>query len=296
MFSIIVANYNNGRYLPELVDSVLSQTCTDWELVIVDDCSTDNSREIIASLPRDTRIKFVDHPHNRGAAAAFGTAVENSAGEVVGMLGADDALVPDAVEKMLKAHGEHPEASLINSDSYACDADLNIKGISINFRALAPGEELIRSPVVGNFVTFKRSAYDRTEGFDPSFKKAVDHDIYMKLDEVGTLAYVHEPLYMYRLHEGGISQFDNGLRAAQYSIIAKRNAYLRRLGTAKANLTAREYQGMMITWYIREAFFHRIKNRKECNRLLVEGMKQFPAILLNKGFWSIAARNNTGLE
>jgi glycosyltransferase involved in cell wall biosynthesis len=292
MFSIIVANYNNGRFLPDLVKSVQAQTYPDWELVIVDDCSTDNSREIVSSFPPDKRIKVIYHTHNNGAAAAFRTAVENSAGEVVGMLGADDALVPDAVEKMLKAHEQNPGASLICSDCFACDADLSIVEKYRHYRALGPGEELIRTTTIGSFATFKRAAYDKTEGFDPFFKKALDHDIYLKLDEVGSLAYVHEPLYLYRLHEGGISQFDNGLRAAQYSILAKKNAYRRRRGTSKTNLSKSEYTELMIKWYVRESFFHRNKNKKECNRLLVEGLRNFPFIVLTKSYWSIAIRNN----
>ena len=292
MFSIIVANYNNGRFLPELVQSVQSQTYQDWELVIVDDCSTDNSREIVSSFLSDKRIKVIYHSHNQGAAAAFRTAVENSTGEVVGMLGADDALVPEAVETMNNAHERNPGASLICSDCLACDADLKITGKYEYYRPLGPGQELIRSLTIGSFATFKRMAYDLTEGFDPFFKKALDHDIYLKLDEIGSLAYVHEPLYLYRLHEGGISQFDNGLRAAQYSILAKKNAYRRRKGTPKANLTNREYKEMMITWYVRESFVHRIRNKKECNRLLREGLRNFPSIVLTKSYWSIAIRNN----
>ena len=295
MFSIIVANYNNGRFLPELVNSVLSQTCPDWELVITDDCSTDNSREILSLLPPDKRIKVVYHSHNRGAAAAFGTGVENSSGEIFGILGADDALVPDTVGKMLKAHEQNPDASIIHSDSFACDANLDVIEVNKDFRFLAHGEELINSFVIGNFQTFKRSAYDKTVGFDQSFKKGVDVDICLKLDEVGTISYVPEPLYLYRKHPGGISQFGNGLRAAQYGILAKENAYKRRLGTAKANLTQRQYKEMMILWYIRESFFHRNSNKKECNRLLLEGARRFPPIVVKKAFWSIVIRNNLSL-
>ena len=292
MFSIIVANYNNGRFLPELVNSVLCQTSNDWELLITDDCSTDNSREIISQLPSDERIKIIYHPHNQGASAAFKTGADNSVGEIMGIMGADDALAPDAIEKMIKAHKQHPEASIVHSDSFACDADLVVTGVNKDFRGLAPGEELIRSFVIGNFQTFKRSAYKKTEGLDPGFKKGVDVDLCLKLDEVGSVVYVPEPLYLYRRHPGGISQAENGVRAAQYGILAKEKAYKRRCGTSKANLTQREYTQMMIVWYLREALNNRNRDEKECNRLLLEGVKRFPTILLRKAFYSIVVRNN----
>lgn len=292
LFSIIVANYNNGRFLPQLIKSVQEQTYSNWELIVADDCSTDNSVEIITPYLADKRIKFVRHEKNKGAGATFRTAADNATGEWVGMLGADDALPADALEKMMNAHIQHPEASLINSDCYACDENLEIKGIYESFHAVAPGERLIDDTCVGNFASYKRSSYLKTEGFDASLRKAVDHDIFLKLDEVGSLHYLHEPLYLYRLHSGGISQNENGLRAAQTAILAKRNAYFRRRSTPENNLTASQYNNMMKTYYVREAFFYRHKDKKRANSLLKEGFINFPSVIFKKAFWSVLLRNN----
>jgi glycosyltransferase involved in cell wall biosynthesis len=293
LFTIIVASYNNGRYLKQLFDSILNQTYTNWELVVVDDFSTDDSVAIISQYSKkDKRIKLFVHDQNLGVGAAFRTATLHSSGEVIGMLGADDALVPDAIEKMVKAHLENPNASLINSDSYHCDENLNIRGIYDAFSALPKGTHLIQNISICNFATFKKSAYDKTAGFDPDLRKAVDHDIFLKLDEFGSLYYIHEPLYLYRVHSGGVSQIKNGLRAAQSSIIARRNAYYRRLGSTKKNLSSKEFRDMMVTYYLRESYFYRHKDMKKCNQLLLKAVSEFSQIILKKEFWSILIRNN----
>ncbi len=293
IFSIIVANYNNGQYLPELINSVLKQTYKNWELIIVDDCSTEDPGDYIKPFLTDKRIKFIKHSINLGAGGAFKTATDNTSGEIIGMLGADDALVPEAVEKMVSAHIQHPEASLINSDCYWCDEQLTILHQYEHYKALEPGQTLMRHLSVGSFATFKRSAYLKTEGFDPYLKKAVDHDIYLKLDEVGTLEYVHEPLYLYRKNPIGISQNQNGLKAAQFSNKAVINACKRRLGTTKENFTDTEIVTLKKTWYLREIFSARIEKRKDdCNRFLKEAFREVPGIIFSKTFWINTMRNN----
>lgn len=278
-FSVIVANYNNGRYLPDLVRSMQAQTMSDWELVIADDASTDESYSFIAPFLTDDRIRWIHHPQNRGAAAAFRTAMDNSCAPVIGMLGADDALVPEALERMLEAHRIHPDASMINSACQWCDESLNVIEKYQYYRPLAPGEELIRHLCIGSFATFKRSAYLSTEGFDPAFRKALDHDIYLKLDEVGNLYFVDEPLYLYRRNPQGISQDANGMRAAQFSALARLNAYERRKGTAKANLTDKEAGDIRETWYLREILHARLQGDKtQLRRLLREAWQRQPSL------------------
>jgi glycosyltransferase involved in cell wall biosynthesis len=288
-FSLIVANYNNNKYLPQLINSVLQQTFTNWELILVDDCSEEDPINLITSFLADNRILYVRHDFNKGVGAAFKTACDNSTGEIIGMLGADDAISETALEAMVTAHELNPEASLINSDCYWCDEALNVLEKYQYYKALEKGQSLIRNLSVGSFATFKRAAYFATEGFDPYFKRAVDHDIYLKLDEVGTLVFLHEPLYLYRRNIKGISQNENGTKAAQYSIQAKYNAYKRRLGTSKENLTLKEIKALRKIWYLREIYNKRIsKDHKACNKLYVEMIKEQPFLIFNKaGFFNL---------
>lgn len=293
LFSVIVANYNNGQYLPDLITSVLNQTYSNWELIIVDDCSNENPLKYINSYLTDIRIKFLSHKINLGAGATFKTAATHATGDIIGMLGADDALVPTALATMVKAHEQFPDASMINSECYWCDEHLHILHKYEHYTALEPGQSLIRNLTVGSFATFKRAAYLKTAGFDPAFKRAVDHDIYLKLDEVGSLEYVHQPLYLYRKNLIGISQNDNGMKAAQFSNIAKYNAYKRRLGTVKDNLSRKEISCLIKNWYMREIYQARITgNKQTCNSIIKRAVKEIPSILLNKTFIMSIIRNN----
>ena len=258
LFSVIIANYQNGEYLDAALQSLVHQTYSRWEAIVVDDASTDNSRQVLERWQRDERVTVVQHESRRGTGAAFRSGASVARGEVVGMLGADDGLVPNALEVMAAAHANDAAAGLINSDLIICDAELRPTGEPTPYHALAPGESLIRGCPLSSFATFKRSHYVRTTGFDAALWRAVDHDLYLKLEEVAPLGYVSEALYLYRANPRGVSQgAANGLLAAQSAIIARRNAYRRRKGTLVPNLTGAEYRAMMSTYHRREAGLQR---------------------------------------
>jgi glycosyltransferase involved in cell wall biosynthesis len=293
LFSIIVANYNNGKFLPKLIETVESQTYTNWELIIVDDCSTDNSVEILAPFLNNLKIKLIQHTQNKGAASAFKIAVDNSSGKLIGMLGADDGLVSNALQIMVSAFDKHKDASLINSNCYTCsEIDLSIIEKYQHYKPIPQGQQLINFLTVGSFAVFSRIAYDKTQGFDINFKRALDHDIYLKLDEVGKLYFIEDYLYLYRQNPIGISQGENGTKAAQFSLLAKKNAYNRRLNTSIYNISKKEYNQISITWCLREAYTFRNIDKKKCNKNLKEVVSKFPKVLFSKQFLSIFLRNN----
>ena len=292
LFSVVVASYNNSQYLNEMIESVIQQSWSNWELVIAEDCSTDGSLEVLKKWTNHDRVNLIVHEKNKGAGGAFATATEAARGVFIGMLGADDALHPDALKIMAEAHLNHPNASLITSLAMGCNAKLKPLGAYLHCRNLEATEELIHHPVVGNFATFKSIAYQKTDGFNADLRKAVDRDVFLKLDEVGELKGVNKHLYYYRLHDGGISQGESGMKANQYAIQATLAAYRRRKGTHKANLGAKQYRTLLRTWYFRECHPLRWVHRKKCNELLKRALLEVPSILLTRTFWSIAARNN----
>lgn len=248
-FSIITANYNNGKFLLDLYDSVKKQTYDNWELIIVDDFSTDNSRSILEVIKLDNKIKVFYHKSNEGAASAFKSAASIATGEVIGMLGADDALMPNALDVMMKQHIKHPNASLICSNLYHCDEELNIISTWDKYCQPLGNGLLIYDITLGSFATFKSVMYHKTSGFEKLFKKALDHDIYLKLEEIGDVIYHDEPLYLYRSNPIGISQKNNWFEASQFSIIAKMNAYKRRVKyNYEPNLTQQQFNQLKKKW------------------------------------------------
>lgn len=203
MFSVLIANYNNGRYLQEAINSVLEQTYTNWEIVIVDDKSTDNSFEIYDKYKEDNRFRFCYNEKNGGCGYAKRRCAELAKGELCGFLDPDDALMPTALEVMVKAHAEHPECSLIYSTCYRYSGDRNEDMPIWDYIGEIPEESdflIYQKKLVSHFVSFKKAAYDKTKGIDATLQAAVDRDLYYKLEETGKLLYIPIPLYYYRIN------------------------------------------------------------------------------------------------
>lgn len=108
-FSVICPAFKHEKYVAWFIDSVLAQTVDDWELVIVDDCSPDNTPKIIKSYT-DKRIKFIQHKTNGGINAAMNTGFENASGEIWVLVASDDVMCPNALEKIGEAFDNNPEA------------------------------------------------------------------------------------------------------------------------------------------------------------------------------------------
>ena len=100
MISVIMATYNRADTLQRAIDSVVRQSYADWELIIVDDGSTDATAEVLEALT-DPRISILRHPRNRGMHAAKNTGLDHVRGEWFTTLDADDEMVPEALEVML---------------------------------------------------------------------------------------------------------------------------------------------------------------------------------------------------
>lgn len=100
LVSIIMPAYNCGQYIKEAIDSVLAQTYTAWELLIVDDCSTDNTAEIVATY-KDPRIRYSRNEHNTGAALSRNKALREAKGRYIAFLDSDDRWAPKKLEKQI---------------------------------------------------------------------------------------------------------------------------------------------------------------------------------------------------
>lgn len=226
--SVIVANYNNGKYLCNLIDSILRQSYKNWELIIIDDASDEQTKNVIDEYLYDSRIKFYENLKNFGAAYTFKKCIEKSEGDLIAMLGADDALLPNAIYEIVKAHEANPDASMIVGNLICCDEKLNSLNKVLKFKEVSNNDTLLNYFGLCGWDTFKRSYYDKTSGIDINQKRALDQDLYYKLEEVGRVISLDKNLYLYRTNPDGISQLQNKWYAHQYNYLAMINAYNRR--------------------------------------------------------------------
>lgn len=208
--SVLIPTCNYGRYLSQAIDSVLTQTFEDYELIICDDASTDNSAEVIQRYAgRDRRIRYELHASRLGMVENWNHCLQLARGDYVKFLFGDDLLASnDALRRMSALLDEHPEATLVAAPRLLVDADARITGLwDFVAPGLHDGAEVItrclrkRSNLIGepSTVMFRRTLGAR--GFDPVFRQIVDLEMWFHLLLQGSLAYADEPLCAFRRHE-----------------------------------------------------------------------------------------------
>ena len=219
--SILIANYNNGVFITAAINSVLIQTHANWEIIIVDDASTDKSIEIISGfLQNEERIKLVRNTKNRGCGYTKHKCVQLATGKYCGFLDPDDSLDKNAIHQMVNVLEKNKDCSLAYSRLNICDQNLNYLYSSNFATEIGASSSYLyhKSGSVSAFAVFRLKSYLQTDGINKFLKRAVDQDLYLKLEEVGKLLLVEKHLYNYRQHKGGISLNNNIDKAMAWNI------------------------------------------------------------------------------
>ncbi len=255
-----MANYNKGRFIKEAIESLLAQTYKNWELVIVDDASTDNSVAVIKLFLPDKRIKLIRNKINLGCGGAKKKCADNAAGEILGILDADDILAKNVLAIVNQTYQENPDCEVVYTTHYECDEQLVVKRLNPWIGELKAGETNLKQPRVSQFLTFTQRAYIRAGGFNPLLRTAEDKDLIYKLEEVAKFKFINQPLYYYRMYKGGIASLGRASQKARlFEYLAKYYAYCRRSGTNKPNYTQAEIINLMLSGLVRALFFLDIK-------------------------------------
>lgn len=207
LFSLLIAHYNNYDLFLDCYDSIVKQSYSNFEVIILDDCSTDGSfKKLTELLKDDARFKIYQNDSNQGVGFTKKRLAELANGEVCGFLDPDDALTENAIENSVK---NHTEKNVVTYSKFLlCDANLNYLKLFPQSRAIKNGDEKFFNIFLeaNHFFTFKKSAYNKTSGINADLTSAVDQDLYLKLYEIGNFTFINEALYYYRLHEKGVSQ------------------------------------------------------------------------------------------
>lgn len=131
LVSIIMPSYNTAEYIADSINSVLSQTYTNWELIIVDDCSSDNTDEIVSQFD-DKRIRYLQNDKNSGAAVSRNKALREAKGKWIAFLDSDDLWMPDKLEKQVRFMEENSYAfsytNYIEIDSAGNETGVKVTG------------------------------------------------------------------------------------------------------------------------------------------------------------------------
>ncbi len=197
--SVITATYNYGRYLGGAIESVLAQTFSDWEMIVVDDGSTDDTSEVIRPYLDDSRIQY-HHTENCGQPAAENTGIRLSRGHFIAFIDADDLWLPKKLETQLPMFGIKPEIGVV----YTRRLTINPEGTLIPMakRQLFRGK-ILKQLFRNNFVTFsssvvRRTVFDDVGLFDEECRHASDYELWLRVAMRYEFDYVDVPLVKYR--------------------------------------------------------------------------------------------------
>jgi glycosyltransferase involved in cell wall biosynthesis len=202
--SVLMPAYNATRYLREAIDSVLAQSFADFELILLDDGSTDQTPQVLKEYAwRDARIR-VHGGANRGISQTLNDGLAMARGEFIARMDADDISLPERFAKQVRFLREHPEHVLVGSRCMMIDPE----GFPIceKFDIALDHEEINASlmkmgwPLVHPAVMMRAAAVRSIGGYDVTYRTNQDHDLFLRLAEIGRLANLPEVLLKYRQH------------------------------------------------------------------------------------------------
>lgn len=200
--SVVIPAYNQGRFLPQAVESALGQTCPPLEVIVIDDGSTDDTSARLASY-RD-RVRVVRQP-NQGVAATRNHGARQARGELLAFLDADDVWLPAKLERQCRRLRDDPGLGLVHCGVAETDAAGNVLRTRLDGLEGFVAEEMLlfRRPVIlggGSGVVIRRALFEELGGFDTRLSTSADWDLYFRAARRRRVGFVPEVLLRYRLH------------------------------------------------------------------------------------------------
>lgn len=206
--SVITPAYNAARFLGEMIESVRRQTFQDWELVIVDDGSTDDTVAVIERFAADRRIRLLRQP-NAGPSAARNHGMRAARGSFFAFLDSDDQWLPTFLEHQLGVFDAHPETALVTTTAYDLGGphDGQSRRRPASDYPVLTLEDIIRNDSAVFIMTvFRREVFERIGGLDEAQWTSEDYDFWIRAALAGFAFRVStQPLALYRRHEGSLS-------------------------------------------------------------------------------------------
>jgi len=251
--SIIMPSYNTAKYIAESIDSVINQTHTNWELIIVDDCSTDNTDEIIKPYLEDSRIKYLKNEKNSGAAVSRNYALREAKGKWIAFLDSDDIWYPEKLEKQI-------DFMMKNNYSFSYTAYEQIDEESKSMNIFVSGPKRINKRGQYNFcwqgcltVMYDHEKVGLIQIED--LKKNNDYAMWLKVIEKANCYLYNECLAKYRIRTGSIS------RHSKFKLI-KHHYLLYKEGEHKSAISSSVITARNLFWGV----YKKLKYKKTVNQ------------------------------
>ena len=215
LVSICIPSYNSAQFIKQTIESVLSQSYPNIELIISDDCSTDSTTEIIRSFS-DNRILFHQQERNLGVEGNWNSALRLASGTYIKMMGADDLLLPTCIDDQVTVleHPDNFDVALVSSHKRVIDQDgetlisirfpgkEKINGLAALKMSVRRGNNIIGEPVAG---LFRSSVLQKSGLYNGDNIYMIDLDLWSRILKHGSLYIIDKTLFCFRISRGSIS-------------------------------------------------------------------------------------------
>jgi glycosyltransferase involved in cell wall biosynthesis len=271
LVSLLIANFNNGKYIVETLQSAINQTYPNIEIIVVDDASTDNSVERIEHfIEKNTNavIRFFQNRQNSGGCGGIkNQCIAVSKGKYFAFLDPEDTIEVTAIEQLATVHQQnYDKYSIVYSSHYLCNEKLEPQGISTWVGQIPNGESHLTSTDghISAFALCSRNMYNKTSGINSNYQVAEDMDLYLKMEEIAPVFYINKPLYYYRKHTNNASwNYDKRYNNLLWRHTAETAAYQRRKNknTNAKNLTIKQLHYKNFAFYMQMAKSFRMQKK-----------------------------------
>lgn len=205
--SVLMPVYNGERYLQEAVESILAQTFTDLELIIVDDGSTDHTSEILTRF-QDPRVRLVRNENNQGIVKSRNIGLKAARGEYIACMDADDVSLPRRFAKQVEFLDSHPEVGVMGTGVLVMDSS----GLRTLRRQIITEHQVMRwglcffTPIMHSTVMMRRKVAEEAGGYRQEMVLAEDYDLWRRLSDVTRLANLPDELVFLRRHNTNVTR------------------------------------------------------------------------------------------
>ena len=274
--SVILPVYNGERYLAEALESILGQTYTNIELIVVDDCSTDCTGEIIQKYSeRDRRVRYIKNAVNLKLPRTLNVGFSNATGDYLTWTSDDNRYKPEALERMAYWLESKPDIDMVYADYTGVDSE----GKITCEKKMGEPSEMPFHNVVGACFLYRKEVANRAGQYDATLFLAEDYDYWIRIKRSGRMQHIHENLYYYREHGQSLTASKKAQVINQnYSVIekhfmylystmrsrAERTRFLETLEDRAVNLDKRKVQRQICCvcpWYRWHVFYRGVKYR-----------------------------------
>ena len=241
--SIVLPVYNGADYIADSINSIINQTYQNWELIVVNDCSTDNTLEICSKLSeKDSRIRVISNEKNLKLPNTLNAGFDVATGDYYTWTSDDNIYKPNAIETLVSTLNQNKDAVMVYADYTSIDADGNV----LHEEKLQDPQFIVTGNGCGACFLYTAEVAKKVGRYDANLFLAEDYDYWIRIYRCGRMIHITDNLYLYRLHSGSLTETKKeSVQEQTYKVIEKN--FLPLYADAKRNHLGYEFFDQMLS-------------------------------------------------